>query len=57
VWLFSGVYLGGDGREIFIHPLISGLRRAGGFSTEEDVGKSVLESYEAKQGRKGKDNR
>ena len=54
----AGVYLEGDGREILIDPLISGLGRGeGARELQSTWEKSVVESNKAKQERKKEDNR
>lgn len=55
VRLCAGVYLGGDGREILIDPLISGLR--GATELQNTWEKSGAECNKAKQEWKKKDNR
>lgn len=56
--MYTGVYLGGDGREILIDPLISGLGRGEGARELQSMWeKSVVESNKAKHERKKEDNR
>lgn len=54
VRLCAGVYLGGDGREILIDPLIAGLRRGeAARELQRTWDKILVESNKAKQEREG----
>lgn len=56
-WLCAGVYLGGDGRDILIDPLISGPRRGEGAKELKSTWeKNIVESNKAKK-QEGKERR